>query len=204
MPLRRDQVVRAALELLDEVGLDAFTTRALTDRLGVQRGALYWHVKSKQELLAAVTELIVRPVLADLDTVDRDWAEGYVGFAHRLREVMLAHRDGARLIAGHVLLRPGGLQRMEAGLARLAEQGVPPAFGARFGDTIASYVTGFVLQEQAMPPEFDFPADQAPPLVAAAMAAYGGSSAEVFAASVRTIVAGMRAEVADLADADQR
>ena len=37
-----DQVVQAAITLLDEVGLDGLTTRALATRLGVQSPALYW------------------------------------------------------------------------------------------------------------------------------------------------------------------
>jgi AcrR family transcriptional regulator len=200
MPLRRDQIVRAALELVDEVGLDAFTTRALTDRLGVQRGALYWHVKSKRELLTAVSELVTRPVFDDMDETEGDWADGYTVFAHRLREVMLAHRDGARLIAGHIQPRPEMVRRLEANLARLAEQGVPPELGARFGDTIASYVTGYVLQEQAVPEGIDLVVDETTPLVAKLSATGGPSSAETFTASVATIILGMRAEVAALAD----
>ncbi len=198
MPLHRDQVVRAALDLLDEVGLDAFTTRALTDRLGVQRGALYWHVKSKHDLLVSVAHLITRPVFAEMKAADGDWIDRFEVFAHRLREVMLAHRDGARLIAGHVDIRPENARRMEAGFAQLVEQGIPPGTGARFGDTIASYVTGFVLQEQVMPAGPQVTVDETTPLVAQALATDWGTPGELFAASVRTIVLGMRAEVAAL------
>jgi TetR/AcrR family tetracycline transcriptional repressor len=194
MPLRRDQVVRAALELLDEVGLDAFTTRALTDRLGVQRGALYWHVRSKRELLTAVAELITAPVFEDVDAAGGDWADRYAVFAHRLRAVMLAHRDGARLVAGHIQPRAEGVRRMEATLRQLADHGIPPEMGARFGDTMASSVTGYVLQEQAMPSGVHLDLDGTTPLVAEAVA----TATDVFAASVRTIVLGMRAEVAAL------
>lgn len=197
MPLRRDQVVRAALDLLDEVGLDAFTTRALTDRLGVQRGALYWHVASKRELLTAVAQMITQPVFDDLTAAaEGDWANRYTVFAHRLREVMLAHRDGARLIAGHIQPQPDGRRRMEANLALLAGQGIPLELVLRFADTIASYVTGYVLQEQATPEGVEITADESTPLLAKVLASGGQSSAEVFAASVRTIILGMRAEVA--------
>jgi len=193
MPLRREQVVEAALELLDEVGLDAFTTRALTDRLGVQRGALYWHVKSKQELLAAVTALVLRPVFADPEPDrDTDWADDLVEYAHRLRDAMLAHRDGARLVAAHVTVNHSGVEQMARGLDRFARQGIPMPVAARWGDIVSSYVTGYVLQEQtaradaALEPWFP---DGHP------------SSAETFADSVATIVLGMRAEAATLTPA---
>ena len=44
-------IVQAALDLLDETGMDGLTVRALASRLGVQAPALYWHVPSKQALL---------------------------------------------------------------------------------------------------------------------------------------------------------
>jgi AcrR family transcriptional regulator len=199
MPLHRDQVVQAALELLDEVGLDAFTTRALTARLGVQRGALYWHVKSKHELLTAVSELITRPVFAEADDEDEDsdWAEGFAEFAHRLRAAMLAHRDGARLIASHVPAGPQGLEHMEERLTVLSKKGLPPGMAARFGDTIASYVTGYVLQEQTSPADGPFEPDENLPMVTELLASHADSSA-TFTACVATIVRGMRAEFAEL------
>ena len=198
MPLRREQVVEAALELLDEVGLDGFTTRALTDRLGVQRGALYWHVKSKQELLAAVTELVVRPVFANPDDEAGDWADDLEEFAHRLRAAMLAHRDGARLVAQHVTLSGAGIELMERGLARFTRQGIPMAVAARWSDIVASYVTGFVLQEQSVPGEIPIDLDEAGPELREFLGSHHPSSADTFAASVTTIILGMRAEAASL------
>jgi TetR/AcrR family tetracycline transcriptional repressor len=198
MPLRREQVVEAALELLDEVGLDAFTTRALTDRLGVQRGALYWHVKSKQELLAAVTELVLRPVFADDDSDrDTDWADDLAEYAHRLRAAMLAHRDGARLVAGHVTVSQSGVEQMMKNLDRYVRQGIPMPVAARWGDIVSSYVTGYVLQEQSAPAG-DASADGA---TEPWFPDGHPSSGDTFAASVATIILGMRAEAAGLTPA---
>ncbi|MBZ8143936.1 TetR family transcriptional regulator, partial [Rubrivivax gelatinosus] len=49
--LHRDDVLRAALGLLNEVGIDALTTRRLAERLGVQSPTLYWHFESRAALL---------------------------------------------------------------------------------------------------------------------------------------------------------
>src|SRR5882757_97661 len=59
MPLRRSEVIAAALLLLDEVGLDALSTRRLAARLDVHAGALYWHVASKHDLLDAIADKIL-------------------------------------------------------------------------------------------------------------------------------------------------
>ena len=52
-------VVRAALELLNEAGLDGLTTRRLAEVLGVQGPALYWHFKNKQELIDEMSRALI-------------------------------------------------------------------------------------------------------------------------------------------------
>ena len=47
MAIEREKILDAALMLINEVGLDKFTTRRLAERLGVQQPALYWHFRSK-------------------------------------------------------------------------------------------------------------------------------------------------------------
>jgi len=61
--LTLDQVVQAAVALLDEEGLDGLTTRALATRLGVQSPAIYWYVRDKGELLDLVADAICAPAL---------------------------------------------------------------------------------------------------------------------------------------------
>src|SRR5215467_11312951 len=57
-PLDQAQVVRAALALLDEVGLDELTMRRLAERLGVKAASLYRHVRNKDELLVLLGDEI--------------------------------------------------------------------------------------------------------------------------------------------------
>ncbi|HGV0115870.1 TPA: TetR family transcriptional regulator, partial [Citrobacter freundii] len=48
--LQPNTVIRVALDLLNEVGVEALTTRKLAKRLGVQQPALYWHFRNKRAL----------------------------------------------------------------------------------------------------------------------------------------------------------
>lgn len=148
MPLQLVTVIDAALELLDEVGLDRLTTRAVTTRLGVQPGALYWHVRNKRALLTAVAERIMAEAF-DSPQTSGDWAADTIAFAGAMRAALLRHRDGARLVATHTPTGPSTLRAIEECLARMLAAGVPLPLAAHFGDTLTSYVTGFVLQEQA-------------------------------------------------------
>ncbi|HGE7262434.1 TPA: TetR family transcriptional regulator, partial [Serratia marcescens] len=59
MRLTRETVLRGALALLNEIGIDALSTRRLAQHLGVQSPTLYWHFKNKAELLKAMAETIM-------------------------------------------------------------------------------------------------------------------------------------------------
>lgn len=61
--LSRERIVKAAVELLDEVGEGGLTFRSLTERLATGPGAVYWHVANKGELLDAATEDVVAAAL---------------------------------------------------------------------------------------------------------------------------------------------
>jgi AcrR family transcriptional regulator len=57
--LSKDRIVEAAIGILDTEGEGALTFRALTARLATGAGAIYWHVASKSELLAATTNDVI-------------------------------------------------------------------------------------------------------------------------------------------------
>jgi AcrR family transcriptional regulator len=57
-----DQVVAAAIELADEVGLASCTMRSVADRVGVTPMALYRHVRDKEHLLELVPDALLAGV----------------------------------------------------------------------------------------------------------------------------------------------
>src|SRR2546429_2107354 len=146
--LRRDDVVDAALALLDEDGLDALTTRRLADRLGVRVGALYWHLRDKRDLLISLADRIVAEALPGGEPTCQDWAVQVTEAALGLRAAMLRHRDGARLVAGYAPFARAGLCMADAGPRAMRSPGLPLTDAAIAADAMMSYVTGFGLQEQ--------------------------------------------------------
>ena len=97
MSHQRADVVEHALKVLDRHGLADLSMRRLAADLGVQPSALYWHFASKQALLAAVADEILRR--GERPPPDGTWEEQVVAAAHVLRDSMLAYRDGADLVA---------------------------------------------------------------------------------------------------------
>jgi AcrR family transcriptional regulator len=64
--LSRERIVEAAIGILDAEGESALTFRALTARLATGTGAIYWHVASKSELLAATTNDVIARVMTEV------------------------------------------------------------------------------------------------------------------------------------------
>lgn len=153
MAIERAQVVRAALEILDEHGLDGLTMRAVARRLGVQQNTVYWHVESKQTLLEEMADAIVAGVL-DAPLPD-DWVDRVRLLAGRYRDALLAHRDGARVVTGTFVTPGAGDQRSHS--SRIGETWTGMLLGAGFAEheaiwggwSVAYFVLGLVQEEQA-------------------------------------------------------
>lgn len=149
MAIERTKIVDAALDLLDEVGIDSLTTRRLADRLGVQQPALYWHFSSKRALLDAMNEEILRRhhIYGEPQRGD-DWKLFLYRFGQSFRDALLSHRDGARVYSG---APPTETQMgdMEARLLGFAEWGFPVLLAMQTILTVNAFVLGSVLDEQA-------------------------------------------------------
>ncbi|WP_158840304.1 TetR/AcrR family transcriptional regulator C-terminal domain-containing protein [Saccharothrix deserti] len=143
--LDRDTVVRAALDVLDEEGLDAVSTRAIATRLGVRMNTVLWHVKSK----ARLRELMADAILGQVDLADlpEDWRERAAEVPRRLRRALLAHRDGASAVVGAHAAEPGTLRFAEALAAALIAGGVPRVAWTLW--TLVHLTLGLVREEQA-------------------------------------------------------
>lgn len=147
--LNRDVVTGAALDLLDEVGLDAVSTRRLAQRLGVEQPSLYWHFRDKSQLLAAMAEAAMAPhAAAPLPGPDDEPLAWFRENARSLRRTLLRRRDGARLHAGS---RPAGddLGRITHKLTFLTTHGLPEPVARMALLAAGRFTVGSVLEEQA-------------------------------------------------------
>ena len=134
-----------ALKLLDEVGLDGLTMRSLADRLGVKAASLYWHLRDKDEL----ADLLVDAINAELPEPEPGlpWREQVERQMWEWRQVLLAHRDAARLAMGRFVTRPVTLRRIELVLAALRRAGFRDQDVANAGYLLSNFVPGFVVEE---------------------------------------------------------
>jgi TetR/AcrR family tetracycline transcriptional repressor len=146
--MNRATVVTEALDLLDEVGLEAVSTRRLAKRLGVEQPSLYYHFRTKKDLLAAMAEVAMAPhANAPLPSPEDEWRAWFLENSRSFRRTLLMRRDGARLHAGST--PTGGLDRIRRKMAFLVSSGVPEREAQMAMLAAGRYTVGCVLEEQA-------------------------------------------------------
>lgn len=140
--LDQDQIVREAVALLTEEGLDAVSLRKVAIRLGVSVSSLYWHVKDKEALFGLMSGSIFRACL-DAIPPSSGWRRWLHDFGLSLWDAQIAIQDARRLI---VLARP------EASLAEeslnrivrtLSAQGLPEVHAIVAQRSVQALVTGW-------------------------------------------------------------
>jgi AcrR family transcriptional regulator len=142
--LTRERVVAEALTLIAQEGVEALTMRALSARLGVVPGALYRHVRNKEQL----QDLLVDGVLAEVDCQVNHtlpWTEQIKTLAHRLRKVLEDHPGVAGLLKTRDPLGPHSLALAEAFLLPLHNAGFPHREAGLAFFLIVDYTLGFEI-----------------------------------------------------------
>jgi TetR/AcrR family transcriptional regulator, tetracycline repressor protein len=203
MKLDKPAIVAAAIDLLNEVGIDALSTRQLAQRLGVQQPALYWHFRSKRDLLNAMNaEMLRRWHTCLAPEPGQSWQAFVRANAISFRRALLSVRDGARVHAG-TEAEPGDVAKLQQMMAFMTAQGFSPARVMALMIASGRYVVGCVLEEQSDAPAPEAIAaldDSAAPFpdLASALAVYRDGSAEAhFLAGLDLLIAGMEAKSAD-------
>jgi AcrR family transcriptional regulator len=142
--LTRERVVAEALAVIAEEGVQALTMRGLAARLGVVPGALYHHVRNKEELQDLVLDGVLAEVDLDLDP-SLAWTERIKLLAHRLRAVLEQHPGVAGVLKTRDPLGPHSLALAEAFLGPLQAAGFPQREAGLAFFLLVDYTVGFAV-----------------------------------------------------------
>jgi TetR/AcrR family tetracycline transcriptional repressor len=193
-----ETVVEAAFAVLDKDGLDGLTVRSIAKKLGVQNPALYWHFRSKAEIVDAMA-------LAMLDEAGsaarrpKRWDAFLEESARSFRRTLLAHRDGARVMASANLSDPAATRRVEDALVCLVEAGFEERAALIGIVAVFDYTLGATFEQQADPIRDRRPARGAQIGFAATLAriAKKGRFGEdtMFEGGLRLLIDGLRASL---------
>jgi len=146
-PLTRERIVEAALAVVEEEGLAAFSTRKLGERLGCEAMSIYHHFPSKQHLLDALVEhalasVVVPPAGDDPLAAMRTSLDSYRAMARRWPALF-------QLIALHRLNMPAGIRFLESILRLIHSVIGDDELTARHFRVMGYYLVGVGLEESA-------------------------------------------------------
>jgi TetR/AcrR family tetracycline transcriptional repressor len=207
--LTRERVVAEALTVIAADGAQSLSMRALAARLGVVPGALYRHVRGKEQLYDLILDAVLGEVDCRADPA-APWAGQVAALAHRLRAVLEAHPGVAALLKTRDPLSPTSLALAEAFLAPLLAAGLPGREAALAFRLIYDYTLGFALADPTSPAEQRLrdtatreqlhaffralPASRFPALAAHGVHAWDGDRDQRFTAGLETLLRGLQTD----------
>src|SRR5690606_27075572 len=115
--LSRERVLDAAVAIADERGLAALTIRSLADRLGSRPMALYHHVRSKEEILDGIVDVVFSEI--DLPRIGGDWRAEMRRRADSARAVLRRHPWSIGLLESRAAPGPAILRHHDAMIGTL-------------------------------------------------------------------------------------
>ena len=148
-PLSRYRVLRAAVALADESGIESLSMRKLGEALGVEAMSLYNHVASKSDLLDGMVDVVFSEI--DLPSADVDWKWTMRQRAISAREILGRHRWAIGLMESRTSPGPATLRHHDAVLGCLRSAGFSIEMTAHAYSVLDSYIYGFALQEASLP-----------------------------------------------------
>ena len=140
-PLNRERILRAAVALADEEGIESLTMRELGLRLGVEAMSLYNHLAGKGDILDGMVDLVVSEIDLPADAVG--WREAMRRRAISAQAVFTRHPWASALIDSRQSSGPARLYYFDWMLGTLRRAGFTLEMTAHAFSVLDSYVYGF-------------------------------------------------------------
>jgi AcrR family transcriptional regulator len=145
LPLSRERILQAALELADEGGIESLTMRKLGQALGFEAMSLYNHVANKDDVLDGILDLVLRE--SEPPSPAGDWDAAIRTSAISVHEALHRHPWSCTLLMLPGRVRPGRLRYMDLLLGRLREAGFSAETTYSAYHVLDGHIFGFSLWE---------------------------------------------------------
>ena len=149
IPLSRERVLRAAIVLADEGGIESLSMRKLGQQLRVEAMSLYHHVANKDDLLDGIVDAVTSEIEVPSD--ETDWKEAIRRTAISSHDLFLRHRWACSLMMRRARVSPDRMRWMEAVLRTFREAGFSADMTHHAYHALDSHITGFTLWQVSMP-----------------------------------------------------
>ena len=145
VPLSTERVLRAAIGLADEGGLESLSMRKLARELGVEVMSLYYYVAKKDDILDGILDLVVKEIRPASEGAD--WKAAIRSSAISAHQVLECHPWACGLMMSPARVRPARLRYMDSMLGRLREAGFSAELTDRAYHALDSHIIGSTLWE---------------------------------------------------------
>ena len=145
VPLTRDLVLRAAISLVDQGGIDSLSMRKLGQALGVEAMSLYNHVASKEDILDGIADHVLNEI--NLPAAEGDWETAICTCALSAHAALAAHPWACTLIMSIPRPLPARLRYMDSILRCLRTAGFSATATYHGYHALDSHILGFTLWE---------------------------------------------------------
>ena len=149
--LNHDRVLQAALTLVDAHGLESLSMRRLGTELGVEAMSLYRHVPSKDALLDAMVDAIVKTWIDDALPVPDDWRAHLGAIMHCAHRALLARPWAVDLVTVRPRVGDARLRYAEAVTTALLDGGFTPQLAHHGLHIVDGTIMGFTAQQARRP-----------------------------------------------------
>ena len=146
-PWNRAQLLRAAIDLADNGGIESLSMRKLSHELGGGTMSLYNHFSNKEDLLDGMIDTVFSEI--DLPTGEHNWKTTMRQRALSIRTVMTRHPWAIGLMESRRTPGPATLRHHDAVIGCLREAGFSLQLAAHAFSALDSYIYGFALQERS-------------------------------------------------------
>lgn len=150
--LSRERIAAAAVAIADAEGFPSVSMRRIAQDLGVGTMSLYYYVKTKADLIAAMDDAIMSEVL--VPTLPANWREALMAIATRTRDAFLRH---SWALHSMLSVAPGAnaMRHFEQCLEALAATPLTSAQKFTLLATVDDFVFGYALREAATEKKVD-------------------------------------------------
>jgi TetR/AcrR family transcriptional regulator, tetracycline repressor protein len=144
--LSRDDIIDAAVTIVEAGGYEEMSIRSLAGDLGVAPMSLYRHIRDKDDLLDEVVSRLLAQAWRPAASED-DWQEWITEAATSLRQFLVTQPAALHVYLRHPVVSPAAVERMDAMMGVLRQAGLDePAARAAYG-ALHTYTIGFAALE---------------------------------------------------------
>ena len=149
LPLNRERVLLAAIDLADQAGFETLTMRKLGQKLGVEAMSLYNHVANKDDLLDGMVDSVFSEI--GLPSTGAHWKTTMRKRAIAVREALSRHPWAIGLMESRSRPGPATMRHHDAVIGSLREAGFSIEMAAHAYSILDSYIYGFALTQTNLP-----------------------------------------------------